>query len=167
MTRFSFAAWVVVPLVAMSAVNSAVARDDLDVSPPDRSVSLTELESFSSSYSYPVGSNLSVDVGQSQAVPSEAYTPGRPIDDGQIRSRMVLSLNAAPNSRVQPYVGAGVQSKDYEQFGSGSPIEGGRSELSNFAYTVVAGVSIDAGAWKLKLDGSNKKFGLAAKLSLN
>ncbi len=133
-------------------------------------VSLSQLQAVvSPEASYALDDRWSVDVAQDAGAPADAYVPGTSIDARQPRSRLVLSLNLAPpESRVQPYVGAGVEDADFERFGPARPYETGGNDLANFAATVVGGFDVDAGeGWSMKFKADLKKVGVGMKYELN
>lgn len=145
---------------------SAAAAADL---PEIGEVSLTQLQTLSSrEASFTLDERWSVDVTQDAGAPMVAYVPGSPIDDARPRTRMVLSLNLAPEGRVQPYVGAGIEDRDFERFSPARPYETGGNMLSNFAATVVGGFDMDLSeGWSLKVKGDAKKVGLGMRYTLN
>ncbi len=132
-------------------------------------VSLSQLQALSAREArYPLNDRWSVELGQDAGMPMEAYVPGAPIDDARTRTRLTLSLNLAPDARVQPYVGVGIGNEDYERFSPGKPYETGGNALMDFAATVVAGFDMDAGdGWSMKFKADAKKVGLGMRYTLN
>lgn len=133
-------------------------------------VSLSQLQALSSNTaSYALDERWSVDVSQDAGAPVEAYVPGTTLDERQPRTRMVLSLNLAPeNARVQPYVGAGVEETAFERFSPARPFETKGNDIANFAATVVGGFDVDAGeGWSMKFKADLKKVGIGMKYTLN
>lgn len=133
-------------------------------------VSLRELQAvISPEARFALDERWSVDVAQDAGAPAEAYVPGTAIDDARPRSRLVLSLALAhPQARVQPYLGAGVEDRDFDRFAPAQPFETGGNDFANFAATVVGGFDVDAGeGWSLKFKADLKKVGLGMKYELN
>mgnify|MGYP001273928963 CR=1 FL=1 len=133
-------------------------------------VSLSQLQAVSArETSYALDDRWSLDVAQDAGAPADAYVPMTPIDTNQPRTRLTISLNLArPEARVQPYLGAGLEDRDFERFSAGKPYETGGNDFANFAATVVGGFDVDAGeGWSLKFKADLKKVGLGMKYELN
>lgn len=165
-------------LLAMASLGAtADARDArtaqgfaLGAPPPiTAAVPLEQLQALSSrEVSYPVGAAWSVDVGRDQGAAADAYGPGRPIDDAQPRQRLVLSLRTAKTGGVDSYIGAGVESVDYERFASARPFEPGRNQVFDFAATVVAGFNVDMSeGWKMQFKADSRKVMFGMRYQLN
>ncbi len=132
-------------------------------------VSLSDLQALSArEASFALDDRWSVDVSQDAGAPMDAYVPATPIDTARPRTRAVLSLNLAPDARVQPYIGVGVEDRDYERFSPAKPYDTGGNELANFAATVVGGFNVDTGEnWSLKMKADLKKIGFGMTYQLN
>lgn len=133
-------------------------------------VSLSQLQAVSSrEASYALDERWSLDVSQDAGAPNDAYVPATPIDESRTRSRLVLSLDLAhKDARMRPFVGAGIEDKDFERFSPATPYETSGNDFANFAATVVGGFNFDAGdGWSMKFKADMKKVGLGMKYKLN